>query len=1271
MPGVRISSPLCLLLGMLCLMASAVHGLSLSVNSSYAQAGTGTTTDPFKSLDSALDAAFASGDWEVTILLQAPGEYPLDQSYYSLRSDGYIYLTIKAGQSAWEGSHGPTIVRGANTPSQVDLIIGGGIDLDVFNIEFGQSKLSGGGTEFMWFMDWESMFQYITFSNVTVKGGLQPNWETNGVTNDDVVRFQIDTEESLYNSLTWRDIKIKPGVIFRPTAHYSSVIVERLDFQGPSILGLRSVTIDTSFTDSIVSGMCEYGYPLFAHLAGGGGAWVDNVVVKDTTTLYPKHWCSALFSKRSLEDSVVKNLHIKNYTGNIFDVPLGKFEVSNTLIEDSTAEYPNAVPVLDIDDKITYRPVNLFDVAKPSTMRATGLTMRNNVGVIRSEGKLSIEKSLIENHSAQSGAGGTTAYFLAAVAASSLNLTDSIISSAGVMESGILQCNGTAVVVLSNVVVQGTSCTSNCLLVNELGDLTIKNSNFSSIKTQGAFLKVERSEAEDTWPLTRISQSKFTDIVNTVIEGSLAPVNISQCTFSNNTGGSVLRPIGGSQFSIQRCAFEDNKTPENGAVLSECKGSIAFDDSTFSRNSAQTSGGAIFCNLDVHGCSIDVWRSNFTSNSADIGGGVYIDKFTETPQLRLVDVLFTNNSARKYGGAVYTGARKYFPVGNSGFINNTAPRVADFGSATCSIKSSSSWGNVNLLAGEVLPSVSLDTYDCYGTFIDHEKETAVVLQASLRNATTGEVVSPANGLLLGSTLMVADSGRLTFNDLTIFGQVGSYNLTISQDNSGQGIQIPPFTIPVSISNCEAPKQLLPSLNVGSRVANQVNQLECRLPRCSQGCAAPAGVCVGDGNCNCVDTSYEGLSCQLKRGQNDSLTFSFSPSSPVFAGSQQTFDFSVAGRDALFAQVQKVYGDSHNVIFRDYWSSEPSTRLQRRSSNGTLNLKFSLINLYDGNFLNYRELQAAGGKLQTSLDPNFTSVGSAGVGVATGALANTSINSIGSILVVVSSAVTIIFTIVLAILLFRKRAHPALVGTSVALDMVLAFGIVNLLAFPITDAFEPTNATCSAQVLMLPNSFGLPATVLLFKAYQIFTRRRNKVALRSPIPLIMHRFGTSCIFISEAIFWTLAVVWRTVQAPTPRLLYTSQSRFWSCSGNGQTPFVGILLALMAMILAFTARFSLKTIKVGWPAPAMEDKILFLNAANMIVTGGLAAGILLPNMMDGSAQFALRVALCFVVGTVLSVTILGYKIWLTMSEDSEDDHVMRSVKKVANVSKLARS
>ena len=130
-------------------------------------------------------------------------------------------------------------------------------------------------------------------------------------------------------------------------------------------------------------------------------------------------------------------------------------------------------------------------------------------------------------------------------------------------------------------------------------------------------------------------------------------------------------------MTVTGTTFEGNNATFGGAIFVESS-NLVVDDCTFIENSgvgvgssgtSNTQGGAIV--VFPNGAKATITGSNFTSNSANVGGAVSLAGVDQDSLID--DCIFTDNTASD-GGAVYlwTGGDAAVTVKDSIFSGNTA-----------------------------------------------------------------------------------------------------------------------------------------------------------------------------------------------------------------------------------------------------------------------------------------------------------------------------------------------------------------------------------------------------------------------------------------------------------------------------------------------------------------------------------------------------------------------------------------------------------------------
>jgi predicted outer membrane repeat protein len=138
--------------------------------------------------------------------------------------------------------------------------------------------------------------------------------------------------------------------------------------------------------------------------------------------------------------------------------------------------------------------------------------------------------------------------------------------------------------------------------------------------------------------------------VSAVVSAVYQVGNITNSTFTNNTGGAVY-----DSGDITNSTFTNNSASSYHASGGAVYDSGDITNSTFTNNSASKYGGAVYD-------SGNITNSIFTNNStSDNGGAVYGSG-------NITNSIFTNNSASDNGGAVSNSGN----IINSTFNNNSA-----------------------------------------------------------------------------------------------------------------------------------------------------------------------------------------------------------------------------------------------------------------------------------------------------------------------------------------------------------------------------------------------------------------------------------------------------------------------------------------------------------------------------------------------------------------------------------------------------------------------
>ena len=139
----------------------------------------------------------------------------------------------------------------------------------------------------------------------------------------------------------------------------------------------------------------------------------------------------------------------------------------------------------------------------------------------------------------------------------------------------------------------------------------------------------------------------------------------SRCSASGD-GGGVYGTSGGTTsktFALQRSTFRGNAAGSNGGGIrcpSSQIGKVVVDGCVIEENSAENGGGANIVGLVLS-------NSVVRSNTANLGGGVHCGG-----SVYVGKCMFSGNSARADGGALYNGGVRASEIADSTFSGNAA-----------------------------------------------------------------------------------------------------------------------------------------------------------------------------------------------------------------------------------------------------------------------------------------------------------------------------------------------------------------------------------------------------------------------------------------------------------------------------------------------------------------------------------------------------------------------------------------------------------------------
>lgn len=199
--------------------------------------------------------------------------------------------------------------------------------------------------------------------------------------------------------------------------------------------------------------------------------------------------------------------------------------------------------------------------------------------------------------------------------------------------------------------------------------INISNCNFTKNQAKGIVMVLQDNITDCSFNnntgisilmfFGNVNNCKFNDNDGSSIDALSA--NITNCEFNNNTasGEAELGQIHlDSKGKITNCTFSNNKGEYASAIWSE--GKIEVINSKFYNNSGETT---------IVSTNAKIQNSIFINNTGSSGGAAYI-----LEDLIVDNSTFINNSAAEMGGAIYCNFayKGKTTINNSTFINNSA-----------------------------------------------------------------------------------------------------------------------------------------------------------------------------------------------------------------------------------------------------------------------------------------------------------------------------------------------------------------------------------------------------------------------------------------------------------------------------------------------------------------------------------------------------------------------------------------------------------------------
>jgi predicted outer membrane repeat protein len=149
---------------------------------------------------------------------------------------------------------------------------------------------------------------------------------------------------------------------------------------------------------------------------------------------------------------------------------------------------------------------------------------------------------------------------------------------------------------------------------------------------------------------------------------TLTAVTLVNCQADDNGGAIYFSPSAADELTIRSCTIANSHAINGAGGGIFASGTVTISDSTFSANTAGTVGGAIHC-ADTRD-SLSLSRCTLTANTADEGGGIYVNAPVKTVnandqavlgpsgfELSILDSTLSGNHATAgRGGGLWFGA---------------------------------------------------------------------------------------------------------------------------------------------------------------------------------------------------------------------------------------------------------------------------------------------------------------------------------------------------------------------------------------------------------------------------------------------------------------------------------------------------------------------------------------------------------------------------------------------------------------------------------------
>ncbi|KAI9094677.1 pectin lyase fold/virulence factor [Phlyctochytrium arcticum] len=299
-----------------------------------------------------------------------------------------------------------------------------------------------------------------------------------------------------------------------------------------------------------------------------------------------------------------------------------------------------------------------------------------------SYGSISIEGSTIEN--------SNCTYVLAKVQLnrSTLTFQNSTLKNSTCVDGATLFDVSGSSLIINNTLVEGTRSPRGAVFIaRDAAEFVFTNSALSNSYAYRSLISIDiSSTVKISNSAVKSNTAQFRDLIlidshggNTVLNNNTFEDNTSvqesfikispgvNLVLSNSTFHRNRKPLSIdslSAISIEKCMFT-----QNSAVINS-RGNTTVKDSTFRHNIAATDSGGAIAHVPGHTSAFLVISNTvFDTNVADIdGGAIFLDSPKFDP-IKLVNVTFKGNSAKR-GGAMFQAQSQWANKGLGGYASS-------------------------------------------------------------------------------------------------------------------------------------------------------------------------------------------------------------------------------------------------------------------------------------------------------------------------------------------------------------------------------------------------------------------------------------------------------------------------------------------------------------------------------------------------------------------------------------------------------------------------